>query len=268
MLARMCKTSAIKTYFEKLFSRCIFPGAASGGSSVLWPTMLGMAAPGFPFAEAQERWFTTDEILSILKDPAAAGLQQSSRVAHQPAGGSLFIFDRDQTRDFKLDGWNWTKKNKSHGAVREDRVALRLKHRDGVRGEVAITALHAHSFVDDAARVGYSLKRRVYSRHVNYTGGVGGGGSGGVGGVGVGGGGDTLEGGAAGLPSTQLQFVHYRLCKNKPRVEANRTIKAEQAAQAELAEQAEQAARAAQREAVVGGMGGGMGSMGSVMGGM
>jgi hypothetical protein len=250
--------------------------------------MLGMAAPGFPFAEAQERWFTTDEILSILEDFAAAGLQQSSRVARRPPGGSLFIFDRDQTSDFKLDGWNWTKKNKSN-AVREDRVALRLKHRDGVRGEVAITALHAHSAVDDPVRVGYSLKRRIYSRHVNYTGGsssgggsgggggggggggvggnVGGGGSGGVGGAGVGGGGDTLEGGAAGLPSTQLQFVHYRLCKNKPRVEANRTIKAEQAAQAELAELAEQAARAAQR-GTVGGMGGGMGGMGSVMDGM
>ncbi|RZB73375.1 Calmodulin-binding transcription activator 4 [Glycine soja] len=60
------------------------------------------------FQEAKRRWLKPVEALYILRNHDQCKF--THQPPHQPAGGSLFLFNRRIMRSFRKDGHNWRKK--------------------------------------------------------------------------------------------------------------------------------------------------------------
>ncbi|KAL2332648.1 hypothetical protein Fmac_013861 [Flemingia macrophylla] len=60
------------------------------------------------FQEAKKRWLKPVEVLYILQNHDKC--EFTHKTPHQPAGGSLFLFNRRVLRFFRKDGHNWRKK--------------------------------------------------------------------------------------------------------------------------------------------------------------
>nr|KYP75666.1 Calmodulin-binding transcription activator 4 [Cajanus cajan] len=60
------------------------------------------------FQEAKKRWLKPVEVLYILRNHEKC--EFTHQPPHQPAGGSLFLFNRRVLRFFRKDGHNWRKK--------------------------------------------------------------------------------------------------------------------------------------------------------------
>jgi hypothetical protein len=99
---------------------------------------------------AAERWFTTEEILEILNDFEALGFVKSIRPPLITSNGSIYIFDRSQTRHFKADGVDWIRKSKDQSQIREDFVKINL------HGVHRVTGSYTHANNDS------THKRRCY----------------------------------------------------------------------------------------------------------
>ncbi|GMI06830.1 hypothetical protein TrRE_jg286, partial [Triparma retinervis] len=79
--------------------------------------------------KAQTRWLTANELEDVLLSTKEYGsCISTSRPEAPPISGSLFLYDRSATKNYKDDGHLWIKKRNSH-KVREDHVKLRM---DGV----------------------------------------------------------------------------------------------------------------------------------------
>ena len=98
---------------------------------------------------AQARWLSVSELERIL-DSSNPLLPITNHPPKQPPGsGSLFLYDRSATRNYKDDGHVWIKKRNSP-KVREDHVKLR------VDGKYRVAGCYVHS-----ATIG-SMHRRAY----------------------------------------------------------------------------------------------------------
>ncbi|KAK7306387.1 hypothetical protein VNO77_44325 [Canavalia gladiata] len=60
------------------------------------------------FQEAKRRWLKPVEVLYILRNHEKC--EFTHQPPHQPAGGSMFLFNKRVTRFFRKDGHNWRKK--------------------------------------------------------------------------------------------------------------------------------------------------------------
>ncbi|GLU20469.1 hypothetical protein SLE2022_366690 [Rubroshorea leprosula] len=60
-------------------------------------------------SEAQHRWLSPAEVCEILRNYKK--LQIAAEPSNKPPSGSLFLFDRKETRNFSKDGHNWQTKN-------------------------------------------------------------------------------------------------------------------------------------------------------------
>jgi hypothetical protein len=76
-------------------------------------------------ASAQScRWLTVDEIVTLLTPGQSMPLHITRRPPEiPPRSGTLLLFDRTATRDYKQDGHEWVKKQNSN-KIREDHVKL------------------------------------------------------------------------------------------------------------------------------------------------
>lgn len=98
---------------------------------------------------AKDRWFKVCE-LECLLSASTTPLQISTHTLRQPPkSGTVLLFDRSVTRNYKTDGHRWVKKRNSM-KVREDRVKLRRNGRDRISGFYAhsedVKSLHRRSY--------------------------------------------------------------------------------------------------------------------------
>lgn len=72
--------------------------------------------------------------IEALLDPSTTILNLStSPPSSPPPSGTLLLYNRSVTRNYKIDGWKWIKKRNSH-KVREDHVKLRVGGKFKVSG--------------------------------------------------------------------------------------------------------------------------------------
>jgi len=101
------------------------------------------------FTTATGRWMNISEIESLL-DPNTTILKLSTtRPSTPPPSGSLLLYNRSVTRNYKDDGYKWIKKRNSH-KVREDHVKLR------VGGKFRVSGCYVHGAENP------DLHRRAY----------------------------------------------------------------------------------------------------------
>jgi len=98
---------------------------------------------------AKKRWFKVSE-MEYLLDPEMTPLPISTHTLFQPPrSGTVLLFDRSATRNYKTDGHRWLKKRNTM-KVREDHVKLRSKGKNRVSGFYAhsedIRTLHRRSY--------------------------------------------------------------------------------------------------------------------------
>eukprot|EP00586_Coscinodiscus_wailesii_P022987 CAMPEP_0172501158 /NCGR_PEP_ID=MMETSP1066-20121228/146734_1 /TAXON_ID=671091 /ORGANISM="Coscinodiscus wailesii, Strain CCMP2513" /LENGTH=402 /DNA_ID=CAMNT_0013275789 /DNA_START=102 /DNA_END=1310 /DNA_ORIENTATION=- len=99
--------------------------------------------------QAKSRYLKVTE-LEYLLDPEMTPLPILSKPPHcRPASGTLLLFDRNVTVNYKEDGYHWIKKRNSL-KVREDHVKLRVK------GVYKVAGIYCHSSNP------VSLHRRAY----------------------------------------------------------------------------------------------------------
>eukprot|EP00586_Coscinodiscus_wailesii_P010254 CAMPEP_0172495142 /NCGR_PEP_ID=MMETSP1066-20121228/64174_1 /TAXON_ID=671091 /ORGANISM="Coscinodiscus wailesii, Strain CCMP2513" /LENGTH=387 /DNA_ID=CAMNT_0013266629 /DNA_START=59 /DNA_END=1222 /DNA_ORIENTATION=- len=99
--------------------------------------------------KAKVRWLKVPEIEYLL-DPETSPLPILSKPpCVQPKSGTVFLFDRNVTTNYKEDGYYWVKKRNS-SKVREDHVKLRTN------GEYRVAGMYCHSSNP------VSLHRRAY----------------------------------------------------------------------------------------------------------
>eukprot|EP00466_Bigelowiella_natans_P009389 jgi/Bigna1/84359/fgenesh1_pg.131_\ len=63
---------------------------------------------------SRSRWLLKEEIVWALEHGNGGHIKIQDRPLHQPIPGSLFLFDRTQTRFWRKDGYEWRQKNDSH----------------------------------------------------------------------------------------------------------------------------------------------------------
>jgi len=77
-------------------------------------------------SEKYNRWLAVSEIVHLLTPREDMYLPISKfSPSSPPPSGSLFLYDRTSTRNYKRDGYSWIRKSKTN-KVREDHVKLRL----------------------------------------------------------------------------------------------------------------------------------------------
>jgi len=79
------------------------------------------------------RWLNVSEIEALLNPDATILPLSTSPPSTPPPSGSLFLYNRSVTRNYKDDGYKWIKKRNSH-KVREDHVKLRVGGKFRVSG--------------------------------------------------------------------------------------------------------------------------------------
>ncbi|XP_047159406.1 calmodulin-binding transcription activator 4-like isoform X1 [Vigna umbellata] len=87
------------------------------------------------FEEAKKRWLKPVEVLYILRNHDMCEL--THQPPHQPAGGSLYLFNRRVTRYFRKDGHNWRKK-------KDGRTVGEAHERLKVGNEEILNCYYAH----------------------------------------------------------------------------------------------------------------------------
>ncbi|ESW35769.1 hypothetical protein PHAVU_001G263000 [Phaseolus vulgaris] len=87
------------------------------------------------FQEARKRWLKPVEVLCILRNYDMCEL--THQPPHQPAGGSLYLFNKRVTRFFRKDGHNWRKK-------RDGRTVGEAHERLKVGNEEILNCYYAH----------------------------------------------------------------------------------------------------------------------------
>lgn len=88
-------------------------------------------------ATAMKRWLKVSE-LEYLLNPETTPLSVSKQLPPDPPpSGTLLLYDRNSTRHYKTDGYEWIKKRNT-SKVREDHVKLR------VNGEFRVAGFYAH----------------------------------------------------------------------------------------------------------------------------
>ena len=103
-------------------------------------------------AAAQERWLTNDEVLDVLTHARGRfGMPVQEKPTQQPPSGSLWLYSKATTRNFRSDGLEWRKKKNQPTSVVEGHEKLK------VAGEYRLAAYYATS------ADGLTL-RRVYAR--------------------------------------------------------------------------------------------------------
>mmetsp|Transcript_4849 Transcript_4849/g.9585 ORF Transcript_4849/g.9585 Transcript_4849/m.9585 type:complete len:1347 (-) Transcript_4849:48-4088(-) len=100
---------------------------------------------------AKERWLTISEIEALLNLSTTVLPIQTQRPTLPPPSGTLILYNRSATRDYKNDGHHWTKKRNSK-KIREDHVKLRV---EGVK-RIAGCYVH-HEMIPSFHRRGYHL---------------------------------------------------------------------------------------------------------------
>eukprot|EP00586_Coscinodiscus_wailesii_P016266 CAMPEP_0172519090 /NCGR_PEP_ID=MMETSP1066-20121228/291209_1 /TAXON_ID=671091 /ORGANISM="Coscinodiscus wailesii, Strain CCMP2513" /LENGTH=346 /DNA_ID=CAMNT_0013301607 /DNA_START=84 /DNA_END=1121 /DNA_ORIENTATION=+ len=98
---------------------------------------------------AQKRWFKVSE-MEYLLNPKTTPLQISTHTLRgPPKSGTVLLFNRSVTRNYKIDGHRWVKK-RNMMEVREDHVKLLSQGRNRVGGFYAhsedIETLHRRSY--------------------------------------------------------------------------------------------------------------------------
>ena len=96
------------------------------------------------------RWLTVHEIITILSaGPTIIMPLTFEPPKDPPRSGSLFLYDRSITKDYKQDGHSWIRKQKNN-KVREDHVKLRYDGNFRVSGayvhDANNTTLHRRSY--------------------------------------------------------------------------------------------------------------------------
>ncbi|GAB4817845.1 hypothetical protein N2152v2_004891 [Parachlorella kessleri] len=100
-------------------------------------------------AKARASWLKNPEVVDILENFRHYRLAVSSEPPVQPAGGTLYLFNRKECRFFRKDGHNWRKKADGK-TVRETHEKLK------VGNEEVLNCYYAHADQDDG------LQRRCY----------------------------------------------------------------------------------------------------------
>ncbi|KAJ1633807.1 CG-1 domain-containing protein [Pavlovales sp. CCMP2436] len=103
--------------------------------------------------EGSRRWLEAREVLAVLQEPARYGLTVCRETPSVPATGSLFLFDRTLTKNFRRDGHIW--RRKANGGVAETYEKLRVDGRERV--------LCSYARVDGMGSDHVELHRRVYA---------------------------------------------------------------------------------------------------------
>eukprot|EP00586_Coscinodiscus_wailesii_P003545 CAMPEP_0172489454 /NCGR_PEP_ID=MMETSP1066-20121228/19467_1 /TAXON_ID=671091 /ORGANISM="Coscinodiscus wailesii, Strain CCMP2513" /LENGTH=346 /DNA_ID=CAMNT_0013257333 /DNA_START=83 /DNA_END=1120 /DNA_ORIENTATION=+ len=98
---------------------------------------------------AKERWFKVSELECLLSQSSTPLPISTHTLRQAPKSGTVLLFDRSATRNYKTDGHRWVKKRNSL-KVREDHVKLRRNGRNRISG------FYAHS--EDVK----TLHRRCY----------------------------------------------------------------------------------------------------------
>ncbi|GLT84500.1 hypothetical protein SLE2022_027250 [Rubroshorea leprosula] len=79
------------------------------------------------FLEAKRWWLFPAEICEILRNNET--LQIALEPSNKPPSGSLFLFDRKVTRNFRKDGHNWQRKENGKLA-KEGHKKLKVRAKD------------------------------------------------------------------------------------------------------------------------------------------
>mmetsp|Transcript_43167 Transcript_43167/g.69204 ORF Transcript_43167/g.69204 Transcript_43167/m.69204 type:complete len:788 (+) Transcript_43167:91-2454(+) len=103
----------------------------------------------FIFEAAKRKYLESGAICSLIKMANQGRLPTMQAVQRRPQSGAVFLYDREKLMDFRVDGHEWIRKNKSAG-VREDHVKLKLGK------ETRLYACYVHSAVTK------SFHRRSY----------------------------------------------------------------------------------------------------------
>merc|ERR1712097_103734 len=78
-------------------------------------------------AAAQERWLTNDEVLDVLTHARGRfGMPVQEKPTQQPPSGSLWLYSKATTRNFRSDGLEWRKKKNQPTSVVEGHVKLKV----------------------------------------------------------------------------------------------------------------------------------------------
>ncbi|GBG28227.1 Ankyrin repeat and protein kinase domain-containing protein 1 [Hondaea fermentalgiana] len=88
---------------------------------------------------AKRRYLDAHAVLFLLEMGAKGDIQPLQKVQRRPPSGSIFLYDRSRTPQFRVDGYEYVKKKGNAAAVREDHVKLKYAH------EERIYACHVHS---------------------------------------------------------------------------------------------------------------------------
>lgn len=98
---------------------------------------------------AAVKWLPLEVIESILLNYGKLGFQESHAPPFQPKSGQLYLFDREKTKSYKMDGVNWMKK-KGQARIRE------TYHTFKVEGEDRVAAVYSRSAESEM------FQRRIY----------------------------------------------------------------------------------------------------------
>ena len=96
------------------------------------------------------RWLTVGEVITILTPGPELVLNITKNApTAQPKSGSLFLYNRTTTRNYKRDGYTWIRKQKAN-KIREDHVKLRYDGQYRVAGTyvhcATIPTMHRRSY--------------------------------------------------------------------------------------------------------------------------
>ncbi|ONK63063.1 uncharacterized protein A4U43_C07F11030 [Asparagus officinalis] len=100
--------------------------------------------------EARSRWLRSSEICEILRNHKRFNLTVDP--PHKPPGGSFFLFNKNEVRNFRKDGHCWRKK-KDGITVREAHEKLKIGK------ELVLDCYYAHG--EDNK----NFRRRIYWLH-------------------------------------------------------------------------------------------------------
>lgn len=155
-------TNALRNGKTSPAKRNLMTGTGGVASASTKMAMMGMAASPsrsiitskdelrFIVEAAKRRYLDAHAVLFLLEMGAKGDIQPLQKVQRRPPSGSLFLYDRSRTPQFRVDGYEYVKKKGNAAAVREDHVKLKYDH------EERVYACHVHSMERE------SMHRRSY----------------------------------------------------------------------------------------------------------
>ncbi|KXJ21269.1 calmodulin-binding transcription activator 2 [Exaiptasia diaphana] len=119
-------------------------------TQIVLPDKLSSIKKAETFSSLKLKWNSSEEVLSILISFEKHESWFSQKVPKRPPNGSMLLFNRQNIKDYRKDGYSWKKRTSSSSYIREDHCKLK------VAGVNCLNVVYTHSAIVP------TFHRRIY----------------------------------------------------------------------------------------------------------